>query len=130
MSLNGLVHPEREKCESQNWRWIRAHQLGVQGLGPIMDTTNECNYGNNAPYVSPKVQQQMDNALPFRVWGYPNVTQCSKLAPLLYAPRVDPNPKPPSCPQCSVSTNNPSWPKGFYCGHSLSLEKAWKGMQI
>jgi hypothetical protein len=123
MSLNGLVHPEREKCESLNWRWIRAHQLGVQDMGPIMDTKNECNYGNNAPYISPKVQQEMNMGLPFRVWGYPNVTQCSRLAPLLYAPRIDPNPKSNNGKQHCTGDKKTF---AYYCGPSLP----WKGMKI
>jgi len=84
MSLNGLVHPKREKCESLNWRWVRTHQLGVQGLGPHMDTKNKCGYGDVAPYTAPREIQKLDATLPFRVWGYPAVTQCSRLGPLLY----------------------------------------------
>ncbi len=116
MSLNALVHPEREKCESLNWRWVRAHQLGVQGLGPEMNTQNECNYGDYAPYTSPQELQKMDATLPFRVWGYPNVTPCSRLAPLLYAPRVDPNPPKPCGAQCTCNSRARQWPYGFYCG--------------
>jgi len=87
MSLNGLVQPWPEKCASLNWNWIRAHQLAPQGLGPIMDPTIKCNYGEYAPYIYP--QQSLKIAQPFRVWGYPNVTQCSTLAPLLYKHRVN-----------------------------------------
>ena len=116
MSLNGLVHPEREKCESLNWRWVRAHQLAPQGLGPEMSTQNECNYGDVAPYTSPQELQKMDAALPLRVWGYPNVTQCSRLAPLIYAPRVDPNPPKPCGAQCTCNSCARQWPYGFYCG--------------
>lgn len=115
MSLYGLVHPAQQKCESANWRWVRSQQLAPQGLGPIMDTTNKCNYGDFAPYVSPKVINELEQALPFRVWGYPNVTQCGRLAPLLYAPRRDPNPKPPTGPGCSCQRETPQWPYGYKC---------------
>nr|QBK87299.1 MAG: hypothetical protein LCMAC201_02010 [Marseillevirus LCMAC201] len=116
MSLNGLVHPEREKCESANWRWVRAHQLAPQGLGPLLDTQNRCDYGSIAPYTSAEEMAKMNATMPFRIWGYPNVTQCSRLAPLLYYPRVDPNPKRKCGPQCTCGSDNPSWPAGFYCG--------------
>ncbi len=118
MSLNGLVHPAREKCESANWRWVRAHQLAPQGLGPILDTKNQCNYGVIAPYKSQQELCKMNRATPFRVWGYPNVTQCSKLAPLLYAPRVDPKPYKRHCSggKCTCGGEFPQWPYGFYCG--------------
>ena len=116
--INGLVHPFRKKCESANWRWIRGQQLAPQGLGPIMDTTKQCNYGSIAPYTSPQVMKEMDAETPFRVWGYPNVTQCSKLAPLLYAPRVDPNPQKTCGGQCICGREHPQWPTGFFCGGS------------
>ena len=89
MSLNGLVKPERTKCESANWRWVRAHQLAPQGLGPYIDTQNKCNYGSIAPYTSQQVLLQMSETMPFRIWGYPAVTDCSRLAPLLYYHRRD-----------------------------------------
>lgn len=112
MSLNGLVKPEREKCESANWRWVRAHQLAPQGLGPVMYPYRQCNYGDIAPYESQKVLNEMAASMPLRIWGYPNVTACSRLAPLLYAPRVDPN--PPSTNRCQ--RRQPQWPFGYYCG--------------
>ncbi len=118
MSLNGLVRPERTKCESANWRWVRAHQLAPQGLGPVMNPQRQCNYGDIAPYTSQQVLNDMAKAMPFRIWGYPNVTQCSRLGPLLYAPRVDPNP-PKSCSdqgRCNCGGEYPNWPYGFYCG--------------
>ena len=118
MSLNGLVHPERTKCESANWRWVRAQQLAPQGLGPIMNPERKCSYGDIAPYESQQVLNEMAAAMPYRIWGYPNVTQCSRLAPLLYAPRVDPNPPKPcsSNGQCNCGGTTPQWPYGFYCG--------------
>ena len=118
MSLNGLVHPAREKCESANWRWVRAHQLAPQGLGPQMDLQNRCNYGSFAPYTNPQEIWAMERAMPFRIWGYPAVTQCSRLAPLLYAPRVDPNPPKGQCGngKCNCGGMYPQWPYGFYCG--------------
>lgn len=84
MSLYGLVHPFQKKCSSANWRWVRSQQLAPQGLGPALDLTNRCDYGQVAPYTNPKVIQSIDQSLPFRVWGYPAVTDCSRLAPLLY----------------------------------------------
>ena len=94
MSLNGLVHPFPKKCNSANWRWIRAHQLAPQGLGPVMDTQIRCDYGDIAPYTDPRVVQSIEMTTPFRVWGYPAVTDCSRLAPLLYDVRN--RPMPPS----------------------------------
>jgi hypothetical protein len=84
MSLNGLVHPFREKCESANWRWVRAHQLMPQGLGPIMDQQNRCDYYDSAPYIDPKVMQELHNYNVLRASGYPNVTMFGKMGPLLY----------------------------------------------
>ena len=83
MSLNGLVQPEREKCESLNWRWVRAQQLAPQGLGPVMDQKMKCDYGEYAPYKSQKVLNELKAAQPFRVWGYPVSSSCG-LGPLLY----------------------------------------------
>ena len=123
MSLNGLVHPKQEKCQSLNWSWVRANQLAPQGLGPIMNTEMQCNYGDYAPYTSQKTIRQLEQAQPFRVWGYPNVTSCSRLGPLLYAPRVDKNPRYKTV-NCTCSSGNPGWPQGFYCGHSLPLNEA------
>jgi hypothetical protein len=118
MSLNGLVRPAREKCESANWRWVRAHQLAPQGLGPEMDLQRRCNYGSVAPYTNPQELAAMERTTPFRVWGYPNVTQCSRLGPLLYAPRVDPNPPKGDygSGKCNCGGESPQWPYGFYCG--------------
>lgn len=129
MSLNGLVHPFREKCESQNWRWVRGMQLMPQGLGPVMNTQLQCTYGQFAPYENPEVIKELEATTPFRVWGYPNVTQCGRMAPLLYYRKVDPNPSRASCGevgtnpatgcpysgngpprQCSCGSDNPSWP--------------------
>lgn len=84
MSLNGLVKPDRTKCESANWRWVRAHQLAPQGLGPHIDPHNNCNYGDIAPYTSQQVLLEMSETIPFRIWGYPVVTDCSRMGPLLY----------------------------------------------
>jgi len=84
MSLNGLVRPFPEKCESLNWRWVVGNQLTPQGLGPVMDQTIKCEYGDIAPYTNPNVTAQLQATTPFRVWGYPNVTQCGRMAPLLY----------------------------------------------
>jgi hypothetical protein len=122
--INGLVHPFREKCESANWRWVRANQLAPQGLGPAMNLQNQCSYGMIAPYTNPQVVAQMEAATPFRVWGYPNVTACGKLAPLLYAPRVDSNPTPAAGPQCTCNNAivNP-WPSGYFCGKSCQYRQ-------
>lgn len=117
MSLNGLVHPNRTKCESANWRWVRAAQLAPQGLGPVLDQERQCDYGDIAPYKSQQVLNDIANTMPFRIWGYPNVTSCSKLSPLLYAPRVDPKPPVPCSErgQCKCGRDQ-QWPYGFYCG--------------
>ena len=132
MSLNGLVHPFPEKYESLNWRWVHGLQMGPQGLGPIMNKTPQYDYGNIAPYTDPKVVAQLEATMPFRIWGYPNVTQCGRMAPLLYYRRKDPNPQSPNgcgapetnpltgCPysknvprQCGCGSDNPSWPYTF-----------------
>ena len=112
MSLNGLVHPAREKCESLNWRWVRAHQLAPQGLGPVMSPIRQCDYGQIGPYVSPQVKQQLDAATPYRVWGYPAVTACSRMAPILHYQRRDPNPQQQRGPNCNCGSDNPGWPYG------------------
>ena len=85
MSLNGLVHPDRPKCQSLNWSWVRAQQIAPQGLGPHLDPVRRCDYGDIAPYTDPAVVQEVETAMPFRIWGYPNVTACSRLSPLLFA---------------------------------------------
>lgn len=113
MSLNGLVHPEKTKCESANWRWVRAHQLAPQGYGPALDLTNRCNYGDTAPYTDQRVMSQMKAELPLRVSGYPNVTMCGKLGPLIYLPKMDTNPKKS---ECNCGPKEQQWPWGFYCG--------------
>jgi len=121
MALNGLVHPFPVKCESLNWRWVVGNQMTPQGLGPKMNQQVQCNYGDSAPYQDPRVLQQLENTLPFRVWGYPAVTQCGRMAPLLYYHRRDPNPDTRSCGasgvcggqpsgKCSCGSDNPSWP--------------------
>lgn len=115
MSLNGLVHPERKKCESANWRWVRAHQLAPQGYGPTMDLTNRCNYGDIAPYTDERVVSQMNAELPLRVEGYPNVTMCGKLGPLIYLPKIDKDAGKRQS-QCNCGPKEQQWPWGFYCG--------------
>jgi hypothetical protein len=112
MSLYGLVHPFPEKYQSLNWSWVRAQQLAPQGLGPVMDTTPKYEYGEYAPYVSYNVLNNLKNAQPFRVWGYPNVTPCGRMAPILYYARRDPDPsvQTKNC-KCNVEKNR--WP---YCG--------------
>lgn len=132
MSLYGLVHPFPEKCESLNWRWVHSAQLVPQGLGPVMKTTPQCDFGDIAPYKNPQVIRELAATMPFRIWGYPNVTQCGRMAPLLYYRRPDPNPTYKSCGgrgtnpatgcpytnnpnrgQCSCGSDNPSWPYTF-----------------
>lgn len=109
MSLNALVQPEHEKCESLNWRWVRANQLAPQGLGPRLDPCLQCSYGDIAPYQSPQLMAQMRASMPLRVWGYPNVTPGGRMAPLIYYPRVDPNP-PVQTKGCNCSANKYGWP--------------------
>jgi hypothetical protein len=117
MSLYGLVHPEQEKYQSLNWSWVRAQQLAPQGLGPYMDTRPQFEYGEYAPYISPSVINNLQQTQPFRIWGYPNVSPCGKMAPLLYAPRRDPNPQQ-NTKQCSCNAPIQRWPYGFYCGQN------------
>lgn len=110
MSLNGLVHPDIPKCQSLNWSWVRAQQLAPQGYGPTLSNIPQCNYGEYAPYIFPETIRKLENTTPFRIEGYPNVTQCSRLAPLLYSPKIDKNRER----SCQINR----WPYGFYCGNS------------
>ena len=117
MSLNGLVRPNRPKCQSLNWSWIRAHQLAPQGLGPIMDPIRRCDYGNTAPYIDPTVYNKLDKLTPYRVWGYPNVTKCSRLAPLIYSPEYDKKVVDEYSKQCNCVRDYKQWSYGYYCNY-------------
>jgi hypothetical protein len=109
MSLNGLVNPFREKCESLNWRMIRSEQLQPQGLGPYINMQNRCDYSSIAPYTDPNVIRKLYSELPLRIAGYPAVTPCGRMAPLIYYPKIDRNPKVKCGPEMI------RWPYGYYC---------------
>lgn len=85
--------PNEKKCESANWRWVRAPQLVPQGYEPSLDLANRCEYGDVAPYTNERVLSQMQTGQPLHIAGYPNVTMCGKLGPLIYLPKIDTNPK-------------------------------------
>jgi len=107
MSLYGLIHPDRTKCESLNWRIVRGEQLQPNSG---MTKERQCDYGAMAPYTSSRTVSMLERENPLRIMGYPYVTKCSTLSPLIYAPKTA------SRPQNEYGPQYPQWPYGFYCG--------------